>query len=30
MFSNANVLFRAKFRDGVSLVERHVQQQKKK
>jgi len=25
MFTNANVLFKAKFRDGVSHVERHVQ-----
>jgi len=27
MFTNANVLFKAKFRDGVSHVERHVQHQ---
>ncbi|KAK9762665.1 Structural maintenance of chromosomes protein 2 [Basidiobolus ranarum] len=27
MFNNANVLFRARFRDGISMVERHVQKQ---
>ena len=27
MFTNANVLFKAKFRDGVSNVERFVQHQ---
>jgi structural maintenance of chromosome 2 len=30
MYSNANVLFRAKFRDGVSTVERFSQQKTKK
>ncbi|KAJ1654457.1 Structural maintenance of chromosomes protein 2 [Dispira simplex] len=29
MFNNANVLFRAKFRDGVSMVERITQRQRK-
>ncbi|ORY04728.1 putative SMC2 protein [Basidiobolus meristosporus CBS 931.73] len=27
MFNNANVLFRARFRDGISMVERHAQKQ---
>lgn len=27
LFANANVLFRARFRDGVSIVERHATKQ---
>lgn len=30
MFNNANVLFRTKFRDGVSVVERYEQQKSSK